>query len=154
MNQEVKHAHVVRIHIDEQLYESPAPTTGAALYLLARIATGLQLFKEGHGHEEDSPIANDGTTVELKNGDHFRSGKPEPAGTTIYVNTEPVVWDRPQISYDELVKLAFPEGPFEGHVRYSITWTKPDGSEGAVLKGGKIKVVDGMKFDVRNTDKS
>jgi hypothetical protein len=36
----------------------------------------------------------------------------------------------------------------------SITWTKPHGSEGAVLKGGKIKVVDGMKFDVRNTDKS
>ena len=66
----------------------------------------------------------------------------------------PVVWDRPQISYDELVKLAFPHGPFDGNVRYSITWTKPDGSEGAVLKGGRVKVVDGMKFDVRNTDKS
>ncbi len=67
--------------------------------------------------------------VELKNGDHFRTGKPEPAGITIYVNTEPVAWDRPQISYDELVKLAFPDGPFDGNVRYSITWTKPDGSE-------------------------
>jgi hypothetical protein len=154
MNQEVKHPHVVRIHIDKQLYESPTPTTGAALHLLAHIPAGLQLFKEGHGHDEDSPIANDGATVELKNGDHFRTGKPEPVGTTIYVNTEPVVWDRPQISYDELVKLAFPDGPFDGNVRYSITWTKPDGSEGAVLKDGKIKVVDGMKFDVRNTDKS
>lgn len=154
MNQEVKHPHVVRIHIDKQLYESPTPTNGAALYLLAHIPAGLQLFNEGHGHDEDLPIANDGTTVELKNGDHFRIGKPEQAGTTIYVNTDPVIWDRPQISYDELVKLAFPDGPFDSNVRYSITWTKPDGSEGAVLKGGKVKIVDGMKFDVRNTDKS
>jgi hypothetical protein len=154
MNHEVKHHQVVRIHIDKQLYESPTPTTGAALYLLVHVPAGLLLFREGHGHDEDSPIANDGTKVELKNGQHFRTGKPEPAGTTIYVNTEPVVWDRPQISYDELVKLAFPGGPFDGNVRYSITWTKPDGSEGAVLKGGKVRVVDGMKFDVRNTDKS
>lgn len=154
MNQEIQHPRVVRIHIDKQLFESPTPTTGAALYLLAHIPAGLQLFEEGRGHDEDSPIANDGTTVELHNGDHFRTGKPEPAAVTIYVNTDPVAWERPQISYDELVKLAFPDGPFDGNVRYSITWTKPDGSEGAVLMGGKVKVVDGMKFDVRNTDKS
>jgi hypothetical protein len=152
MNQDVKHQHVVRIHIDQQLFESPTPTTGAALYRLAHVAPDLLLFKEARGHHEDSSIANDGVNVELQNGEHLRTGKL--AGTTIYVNTEPVTWDRPQISYDDLVKLAFPAGPFEGPVRYSITWTKPDGSEGAVLKGGKVKVVDGMKFDVRNTDKS
>jgi hypothetical protein len=154
MNREVKYAQVVRIQIDKKVYESPTPTTGAALYLLAHIPAELQLFKEVHRHDEDSPVHNDGATVELNNGDHFRTGKPEPAGTTIFVNTDPVTWNRPQISYDELVKLAFPDGPFDGNVRYSITWTKPDGSEGAVLKGGKVKVVDGMKFDVRNTDKS
>jgi hypothetical protein len=152
MNQAIQHPNVVRIQIDKQSYESPTPTTGAALYLLAHIQAGVQLFKEGTGHDQDSPIANDGTTVDLQNGEHFRTGKP--AGTTIYVNTEPVVWDRLQISYEDLVKLAFPDGPFDGNVRYSITWTKPDGSEGAVLKGGKVKVVEGMKFDVRNTDKS
>lgn len=154
MNQEVKHAHVVRIHIDNQLYESPSPTTGAALYLLAHVPAGLQLFDEGRGHEVESLIPDDPTPVELKNGDHFRTGKPGHGGITIYVNTDPVVWERPQISYDELVKLAFPDGPSDADVRYSITWTMPDGSEGAVLKGGKVKVADGMKFDVRNTDKS
>jgi len=145
---------IVRIHIDKQHYESPTPTTGAALYALARVQAGLQLFKEGHGHDEESPIASDGTPVELDNGDHFHTGGPEQAGMTIYVNTNPMAWDRPHISYDELVKLAFPEGPFDGNVRYSITWTKQDGSEGALLKGGKVKVVNGMQFDVRNTDKS
>jgi hypothetical protein len=154
MNQEILHHRVVRIHIDKQIYDSPTPTTGAALYMLAHIPAGLQIFEEGHGHDEDSPIANNGMTVDLENGDHFRTGKSEPVGTNIYVNTDPVVWDRPQISYEELVKLAFADGPFDGNVRYSITWAKPDGSEGAVLKGGKVKVVDGMKFDVRNTDKS
>jgi hypothetical protein len=152
MNQDVKHQHVVQIRIDQQLFESPTPTTGAALYRLAHVASDLLLFKETQGHHEDSQITNDGVTVELQNGEHFRTGKA--AGITIYVNTEPVIWDCPQISYDELVKLAFPAGPFDGPVRYSITWTKPDGSEGAVLKGDKVKVVDGMKFDVRNTDKS
>ncbi len=154
MNQELKNYQVVHIHIDRQRYETPTPTTGAALYLIAHIPAERQLFKEGHGNDEDLPIANDGTPVNLKNGDHLRTGKVGPAETTIYVNTEPVVWNHPQITYDDLVKLAFPNGPFDGNVRYSITWTKPDGSEGAVLKGGKVKVVDGMRFDVRNTDKS
>jgi hypothetical protein len=154
MNPDVKHPAVVRIHIDKQFYESPTPTTGAALYVLAHIPAGLQLFKEEYGHDQELPIADDGSSIELKNGDHFRTGKPEHGNITIYVNTEPFVWERPQISYDELVKLAFPNGPVEGNVRYSITWTRPDGSEGAVLKGGRVKVIDEMKFDVRNTDKS
>lgn len=145
---------IVRIHIDKQHYESPTPTTGSALYALAPVQPGFQLFKEGNGHEADLLIANDRNPLELKNGDHFHTGKPEQSGVTIYVNTTAVPWDRPQISYDELVRLAFPEGPFDGNVRYSITWTKPDGSEGALLAGGKVKVVDGMQFDVRNTDKS
>lgn len=154
MSHAVDSPKAVRIHIDKQLYESPNPTTGEALYALANVPVGTQLFEEGHGHDEDMPVLRDASAVELKNGDHFRTGKPHPESVTIYVNTDPVAWGHPQISYDELVKLAFPAGPFDGNVRYSITWTKPDGSEGALLKGGKIKVVDGMKFDVRNTDKS
>jgi hypothetical protein len=154
MHQEHTRPQIVRIQIDKQLYESPTPTNGSSLYLLAHLPGEMHLYKEGLGHDEDSLIANDSTAVDLKNGDHFRSVTPGMAETTIYVNTDPVVWSRTQISYDELVKLAFPDGPFEGNVRYSITWTKPDGSEGAVLKGGKIKVIAGMKFDVRNTDKS
>lgn len=153
MSHDSPHPRVVRIRVDEQLYESVAPTTGAALYALAHIPAGQQLVKEHDGDEDDAPIANDGVTLPLQTGDRFRSRKPQ-AGTTIYVNTDPVVWDRKSIHYEELVKLAFPDGPVDGNVRYSITWSKPDGSEGAVLKGGKIKVVDGMKFDVRNTDKS
>jgi hypothetical protein len=153
MSQESQHPRVVRIRIDDLLYESAAPTTGAALYALAHIPAAHELFKEQREDEDDLPIANDGMALPLQNGDRFRSRKPH-TGTTIYVNTDPIVWGRASINYQDLVKLAFPDGPVDGTVRYSITWSKPDGSEGAVLKGGKVKVVDGMKFDVRNTDKS
>lgn len=154
MAQEAHGTHVVHIHIDKQEYQSPSPTTGAALYQLAKIADGLQLLKKGHAHDEDSAVANDGAVVHLKNGDHFYSATPKPTETMIFVNTDPVNWSRPQISYDELVKLAFPSGPVGGNVLYSITWTKPDGQEGTLLPGQQIKVVNRMKFDVRNTDKS
>ena len=41
--QEEEHTRTVRIHIDEHRYESPNPTTGAALYQLGHIAASLDL---------------------------------------------------------------------------------------------------------------
>lgn len=72
----------------------------------------------------------------------------------ITVNGQAEVWHRRKISYEEAVKLAFPDGPSGGNVRYSVSWTKPDGQEGSLRPGRSIDVVDGMMFDVRNTDKS
>jgi hypothetical protein len=34
MQEETRHKHPTRIHIDQKPYNSPNPTTGAALYLL------------------------------------------------------------------------------------------------------------------------
>ncbi len=72
----------------------------------------------------------------------------------IAVNGEAKVWDRSKINYEEVVKLAFPNGPFGDHIRYSVSWTKPDGQEGSLRPGQSVDVVEGMNFDVRNTDKS
>lgn len=33
----IEHKHAVRIHIDREPYESPNPTTGAALYMLGGV---------------------------------------------------------------------------------------------------------------------
>lgn len=68
---EKKHEEVV-IHIDKKEYKSPTPTTGQALYILGQIDTSkYDLFKEVHGHGDDIKIPYDGTTIELKNGEHF-----------------------------------------------------------------------------------
>lgn len=72
----------------------------------------------------------------------------------IVVNGEAKEWHKHKISYDEVVKLAFPDGPTGGNIRYSVAWTKPDGQEGSLRPGHSAGVAEGMTFDVRNTDKS
>lgn len=72
----------------------------------------------------------------------------------IAVNGEANVWHHRKITYEEVVKLAFPDGPTGGDVRYSVSWTKPDGQEGSLRPNHSVEVVDRMTFDVRNTDKS
>ena len=72
----------------------------------------------------------------------------------ITINGVAEVWHRRRMTYEEAVKLAFPHGPTGGDIRYSVSWTKPDGQEGALRLGKSVEVVEGMNFDVRNTDKS
>ena len=67
----------VSIHIDKKEYKSPNPTTGAALYALGSVKPGFVLFKEIHGHGDDERIQNNGSAIELKNGDQFYSAKDE-----------------------------------------------------------------------------
>jgi hypothetical protein len=63
-------------------------------------------------------------------------------------------WERPKITYEEVVRLAYPNGPHGGNVRYNVMWTKPDSQEGALRPGQSVSVANEMTFDVRNTDKS
>jgi hypothetical protein len=143
--------HEVRIHIDQHAYQSPTPTTGAALYQLANIEPGLVLFKEVEGDHEDTVVPKDDSRVHLKEDEHFHSAHPAKPGVEIFVNTKPHRWERPKISYEEVVKLAFPDSR---EIRYNVMWTKPDGQEGALRAGQSVSVVNEMTFDVRNTDKS
>ena len=46
---ENEYNHEVRIHIDEHHYQSPTPTTGAALYMLGKVAAGMELYREVRG---------------------------------------------------------------------------------------------------------
>jgi hypothetical protein len=79
---------------------------------------------------------------------------PHEVGLDITVNGVAEVWHQRRMTYEEAVKLAFPHGPTGGDVRYSVSWTKPDGQEGALRPGQSVEVVERMSFDVRNTDKS
>jgi hypothetical protein len=62
----------VEIFIDKKKYESPDPTTGAALYRLGGVdPNAYDLYREVHGKGEDELIRDDQSAVTLKNGDHF-----------------------------------------------------------------------------------
>jgi uncharacterized cupredoxin-like copper-binding protein len=67
--------HEVRIHIDRKPYMSPRITTRAALYILAHIATGYELFREVKGDHEDEPAPNDQAEIHLKEDEHFYSAQ-------------------------------------------------------------------------------
>ena len=59
----------VTIHIDKKKFTSPNPTTGAALYALGGVdASKYDLFLEVPGPKDDVLVANDSTSVTLKDG--------------------------------------------------------------------------------------
>jgi hypothetical protein len=68
-------SHDVRIHIDRKPYMSPRVTTRAALYALAQISAGYELFLEVQGDQEDQAIPNNQTEIHLKEDQHFYSAQ-------------------------------------------------------------------------------
>lgn len=79
-----------------------------------------------------------------------------PKPVTIVVNGEPHEVPKDDITFDEVVALAYPGGPQGPNIIYSVTYRRgPDHKpKGILAEGGSVKVKDGMIFDVRVTDKS
>ena len=143
--------HKLRIHIDEKPYESPNPTTGEALYTLGQVAAGRELYREVRGDHEDPPIPNGPQTVHLKEDEHFHSGPPRVF--TIYVNTrkkETTAWE---LTFEQIVALAF--DPVPANAIFTVTYQHGiDDREGSVRAGQKVCITDGMYFNVTETGES
>ena len=75
---------------------------------------------------------------------------------TIIVNTREKTWNKKEISYEEVIVLAFGSYSNDENVVYTVTYSKgPDSHhEGSLVKGGIVKVKDGMIFNVTQTNKS
>jgi hypothetical protein len=151
---EQEHKHEVKIFIDQHTYHSPNPTTGAALYTLGKVDPGLELFREVTGDREDPEVPNGPETVHLKEDEHFHSGKPKTY--TIYVNGQEKTVTTKTVTYEQIVKLAFPNPIIGQNIIYTVGYE--DGPHknpsGSLMPGGKVYVKDGMIFDVTPTDKS
>jgi hypothetical protein len=146
--------HQVRIHIDQHRYHSPNPTTGAALYILGNVAPGLELYREVIGNEEDKPIENGPENIHLKEDEHFHSGHPK--AYMIYVNGVQMEVTKKTLSFNEIVRLAYPNPPTGDNVLYTISYE--DGPhanpQGSMKEGDIVKDKNGMIFNVTATDKS
>jgi Multiubiquitin len=154
-NHEPKHHHV-RIHIDERPYESPNPTTGEALYKLGNAQPGYDLFREVRGDREDPIVENDSEPVHLREDEHFHSGPAQPRKFTIIVNGQKKVVTARIVTFDEIVKLAFPMPPTGQNILYTVSYE--DGPrrnpQGSLKEGQNVEVKNGMIFNVTATDKS
>ncbi len=75
---------------------------------------------------------------------------------TIVVNGRRREWDEDDISFEQLVPLAFPTPAPGGNVEYTISYRRAQGHkpEGTLKAGESVKVKEGMIFDVTATDLS
>jgi hypothetical protein len=144
--------HLVRTHINRELYQSPNPTTGEALYALGMVPKHQELFREVGGDHEDELIPRDGTVIHLKEDVHFYSQK----SVTLIVNGEPHEVVETRISFDEVVKLAYPVPPSGTCIEFTVTYRNgpPANPKGTLTTGHSVKVKNKMIFDVTPTDRS
>ena len=79
-----------------------------------------------------------------------------PKPVTIVVNGEAHEVPKDDMTFDEVVALAYPGGPQGPNIIYSVTYRKgPDHRpKGILAETGSVMVKEGMIFDVRVTDKS
>jgi hypothetical protein len=76
---------------------------------------------------------------------------------TVIVNAEEkVVEKNDELTFDEVVDLAFSPRPVGEQIVYTITYYRGHGEkpEGHLLEGNAVKAKDGMVFNVKYTDKS
>ena len=85
------------------------------------------------------------------------SSKHEEKTVTIIVNGQAKTWPKnSEISFEEVVSLAFPTPPPGDNVQYTVQYTRGEGHKpsGTLVEGQSVKVKDGMEFDVTPTNRS
>jgi Multiubiquitin len=148
----VPNKHTVRIHIDRQPFESPSATTGAELYVLANVTPAYELFKESIGDHEDDAVARDNHVIHLRQDEHFYSQRE----FKIIVNTRAKETPKRQLSFDEVVHLAFETPPTGPNIKFTITYRHGprQNREGTMTEGESVFIRNRMVFNVTPTDKS
>jgi hypothetical protein len=75
--------------------------------------------------------------------------------TTIYVNARPKQWTEKEITFDQVVKLAYDPVPSGPLVEITVSYRKGEhGKAGTLTAGDSVKVHKDMVFNVVVTDKS
>nr|WP_298000691.1 multiubiquitin domain-containing protein [uncultured Flavobacterium sp.] len=123
---------------------------------LGNIPPEDDIFLDIKGGWQDDQILDDEVVDLARPGKEKFFSKPRPTEITIIVNARPHLWKEVEISFEQLVVLAFgsfDNNPNKGYtVTYSRGWEpKP---EGTMVKGSIVRVKNKMIFDVTATDKS
>jgi hypothetical protein len=130
---------------------------GADLYELGHVEDGKVLYKEVAGDHEDKLIRIDDKRVDLSEDEHFHSGAAPEHYYTIIVNTEPVVVDHDLLTFDEIVKIAFPVIPTGTDPQFTVSFEHAESKPhaGDLAEGGTVTVKKhGTIFDVAHTNRS
>lgn len=87
---------------------------------------------------------------------HDDNGHGHDKETTIIVNGREKPWNEKEITFAQVVTLAFGTYVENGSTEYTVTYKRGHSSkpEGSMVKGDSVKVKDKMIFNVTATDKS
>lgn len=74
----------------------------------------------------------------------------------IIVNGRPKVVSQRELTFTEVVSLAFGNTPAGPNVVFTVTYRRGEGNkpEGTMVEGESVKIKEGMVFNVTATDKS
>ena len=80
----------------------------------------------------------------------------EKRSVTTIVNGREKTVEKTDLTYDEVVALAFNPLPTGDNILITVVYRRGHGDkpEGSLTPGGSVKVKDGMIFDVTATDRS
>jgi len=153
----IEHKHpALKLIINGKEYEwEHQYITGEQIKKLGEIPTEDELFLKVKEPYRDELI-KDHENVDLARPgiDHFFSKKPS---IIIIVNASEEQWHEKMISYDQVVKLAFPDyNPNNPNIVYTVKYHKgPDENpSGSMVKGDSVYIKNKMIFNVSKTDKS
>jgi Multiubiquitin len=75
---------------------------------------------------------------------------------TVVVNGRPKVVTSKELSFAEIIRLAFDAPPAGANIVFTVTYRRGEGNkpEGTLVEGETVKVKEGMIFNVTATDKS
>jgi hypothetical protein len=146
----------VEIFIDQRRYESPDPTTGEALYRLGGVTSGLKLYREVRGDREDKPVPDNQQPIHLTEFEHFHSGPAAKGDFTIIVNARKKEAQGPEITFNQVVALAFNQVPTGPNIVITVTYRHGphQNPDGILANGESVWIKNEMVFHVKATDRS
>ena len=72
---------------------------------------------------------------------------------TIIVNTKPREWAHKEITFEQVVELAFPGQPYDPQGT-TVEYSRGHGPDKSLRPGESVQVKDGMIFDVEPANRS
>jgi hypothetical protein len=83
-----------------------------------------------------------------------KSGEDHKKTYEIIVNGRPRNVTGHELSYEEVVKLAFPDDAPDANILYTLAYANPHGKDGTLTAGEEVKIKEGMVFNVTKTNRS
>ena len=85
---------------------------------------------------------------------HANHGHGNEKTTIIIVNGRSMEVTGKEISYSQVVQLAFPNDQNDENIEYTVAYANPHGKDGTLVEGQAVHIKKGMIFNVTKTNRS